>query len=143
MTLESIKAIAVSLLTWINVNTEYKLPPEIIPEIHIIPASEVQDMVCGKPCPAYAWITEKADKIYLSDILKVDEDVCDRTILLHELVHFAQRKTNKFASSPLEERRHLMEMNAIIIQNIYLAEHGRRLIYKNGYAVRGLGKPYC
>ena len=144
MTLESIKAIATSLLIWISTNTEYKLSPEI-PEIQILSEREVQKMVCGKrePCPAYAWTPEKADKIYLSDTLKIKEDICDRSILLQELIHFAQRKTNKFHDSSWEEKRHLMEMDAIIIQNIYLSQHGRKLLYKNGYAVRGLSKPYC
>lgn len=64
--------------------------PEVLPAVNIVPDAELQRMVCGRPC----WVKAFYDPdqgIYLSESIDLDGDTYGRSILLHELVHYAQR----------------------------------------------------
>jgi hypothetical protein len=47
-----------------------------------------------------------------------------RSVLLHELVHFLQDRTGRFAELPACERHRLRESEAYAVQNRYLRREG-------------------
>lgn len=63
--------------------------PEESPTIYLVPAKELDDLICQKPCGAKA--AQLENKIYLLDTLDMT-DPMHASILLHELVHYVQWK---------------------------------------------------
>jgi len=62
------------------------------PHIEFMPATEISDVACNQPCDEIKGWAPPGDTIYLSNDLRVGKDDFDRSILLHELVHYVQYK---------------------------------------------------
>jgi predicted metal-dependent peptidase len=75
-------------------------------------------------------------KIYLSKNLKPLENVCDRGILMHEIIHVLQNDQKIFSEYDSKTKRHLREMDALVNHNIYLSQFGKKILYSNGFAAR-------
>ncbi len=58
--------------------------------------------MCGRPCPVYA-VFDSGEGILLDRRLDLADDGYARSILLHELVHFAQWKETGRAAADCEE----------------------------------------
>jgi hypothetical protein len=60
--------------------------------------------------------------VYLDENLDLQGNVFDRSVFLHELVHYMQNQTGRFEKMPVTcERNYLAEVEAYAIQNQYLA----------------------
>lgn len=139
----ALKSMIVALLAWVHLYSGYPVPAEE-PELVFVPRVELQEIGCPGPCPIMAWFPEgQLELIYVLEGLDFEADVCSRAVLVHELVHFAQEYTGSFSELPPRERIHAREIEALQIQNLYLAQRGRRLIFGNGFGIRGLPRPYC
>jgi len=140
----ALKGLVASLLAWLAVATGYPVPPEQ-PEVYFKPRAEIERVACVGPCPTIVAFspTDPPNVVYLSDELDVEGNVCDRSVLVHELVHHMQRHVGAYDAYDAEARGHIREMEALRFQNAYLAQHGRRIINFAGRAVGGLGGPYC
>ena len=66
------------------------------------------------------------------ETLRIEDNAYERSILLHELVHYVQHATGKFSAvSGFCNRKSAEEMEAYKIQNMYLSRQrtGRRALY--------------
>ena len=134
MKFENINELLVSLLLWITSNTEFKVV-NFQPNLEFISQQELSDLVCEKPCEIMAYTpTDPKNKIFLVDTLKPLQNVCDRGILLHELIHVFQNYAGKFDHYEDRTKKHMREMQALVNHNRYLSEYGKKILYSNGFA---------
>jgi len=143
MGITALKVLIAGLLTWIHVNAGLDMPPDR-PEVAFVPHAELEKAVCRKPCEVLGFSPDDAsDIIYLDQGLDIRNDVCQRSILVHELVHFMQRRAKRFADQSPRARTHWREMEALQIQRMYLAQFGRKLFIGPNFASMGLDYPFC
>ncbi len=60
------------------------------PHIEFMSVEEISDFACAKPCGIIKGWTPPGDTVYLSNDLSINQDMFDRSIVLHELVHYVQ-----------------------------------------------------
>src|SRR5262245_3683037 len=95
--------------------------PAAAPPVHSVPLGVMQQKLCGKPCAVKAFYHPEWG-VYLDETLDVEKDDFDRSVLLHELVHYLQNTSGRFEKMPVScERNHLAESEAYKIQNLYLS----------------------
>ena len=64
------------------------LPP---PEISILPQQQLAQKACGNfDCDVYGWFSNADKVVYMSQNQDFVNDLHARSVLLHELVHYAQ-----------------------------------------------------
>lgn len=116
----SLQKIALELFVAIHANSSYPVPGSL-PEIHRVPVEVMQQKVCGKPCTIKAFFHPEWG-VYLDENLDLEGNPFDRSVLLHELVHYLQNTGGRFEKMPVSCRRnYLAEIEAYKIQNLYLA----------------------
>jgi hypothetical protein len=116
-----VQALVTSLLLNISSIAGYHVPAER-PEVHIVPAAQIQQRVCAKPCRARAFYTPD-EGIYIDASLDLKYDFYDRSILVHELVHFMQHSSGRFSGeAPGCARYAAEETDAYDIQNKFLSQ---------------------
>ena len=64
------------------------------PHIEFMPVEEITKIACTKPCGVIKGWTPPGDTVYLSNELSINRNMFDRSIVLHELVHYVQYKYN-------------------------------------------------
>lgn len=89
------------------------------PEIYRIPHEELARMVCGAPCPARA-VFRTGEGIYLDNDLRPETNLFDRSVLLHELVHYVQEMANEHGDLRPCMRWYNREREAYAIQKTFL-----------------------
>jgi hypothetical protein len=94
-----------------------------VPEIRRIPHDDLARMVCGAPCPARATY-RPGEGIYLDDTLKPETNLFDRSVLLHELVHFVQEMEDEHGDMRPCMRWYYREQEAYAIQKTFLVMIG-------------------
>ncbi|HXX10629.1 MAG TPA: hypothetical protein VEK05_03855 [Burkholderiales bacterium] len=121
-----------SLFEAIGTLSDYRAP-ENLPPVFLLPQSAIEAKVCDEPCNVSAAYIPH-DGIYLAEYLDPEHQAVDRSILLHELVHYLQQGHPKFAHLKGCERERAKEQEAYEIQNAYLAslQVGRRAIFYDG-----------
>lgn len=104
--------------------------PNSFPRVSQVARAEFERSACGGACRLIkaAYIPEKG--VYLDNRLDPENDLMDRSILLHELVHYAQAKSGRYAHLDDCERRRQEEVEAYEIQNAYLASNGHRPAFR-------------
>lgn len=116
----SVHRIALELFVAIHANSSYPVP-RAEPEIHSVALEVMQQKICGKPCAVKAFYHPEWG-VYLDEKLDLEGSAFDRSVLLHELVHYLQNTTGRFEKMPVScERNYLAEIEAYKIQNLYLA----------------------
>tara|TARA_B100000242_G_C43025456_1_gene477440 strand:+ start:460 stop:903 length:444 start_codon:yes stop_codon:yes gene_type:complete len=147
MKFENINEIILSLLLWITSNTDYG-NITVNPKVQFLVQSELAELACNRPCEIIAYTPKDSkEKIYLSKNINPTEDVCDRGVLLHELIHIYQNNEDAYADYDEKTRKHMMEMEALVLQNRYLSTFGKKILYSRGFAGkfknRGKNDLYC
>ena len=143
MEVGALKVLVAGLLTWINVHSTLPLPKDQ-PEVSFLPHNELENVVCHHPCAVLGFSPDDdSDVIMLDQSLELTKNACDRSILLHELVHFMQRRDKRWSDEKPEVRSHWREMEALEVQRAYLEQFGRNLFITRGFAATGLPYPYC
>jgi len=94
-----------------------------VPEISRIPHARLEQMVCGAPCPARATY-RPGEGIYLDDNLKPETNPFDRSVLLHELVHYVQEMNDERSDMKPCLRWYHREQEAYAIQKTFLVMIG-------------------
>jgi len=107
-----------ALLTALDQLSKYRRPASV-PELHRVPHAELQKMVCGGPCAALA-IYRPGEGIYLDDRLKPETSLFDRSVLLHELVHYLQDINNEHGDMKPCSRWYYREQEAYALQKNFL-----------------------
>ena len=77
-----------SLLVWISQTSGYSIPGEP-PRVRPMPHAQLADEVCGGPCGVVAFTTPEGH-ILIDDALMIGRDPAATSILVHELTHFLQ-----------------------------------------------------
>ncbi|HEV8260089.1 MAG TPA: DUF6647 family protein [Burkholderiales bacterium] len=95
-------------------------PPAVPPEVHRVPQTVIQEQFCRRPCPVRA-AYDATRGVFIDENLDVANNIFDRSILLHELVHHAQAVSGRFDMVSSDcMRRNRAEQEAYFIQNRYL-----------------------
>ncbi len=133
---ENISELIVALLFWITSNTNYNQPSQL-PNVEFLEQKSLSQLACKRDCEIMAYTPENPKyKIYLSKNLKPLENVCDRGILMHEIIHVLQNDQKIFSEYDSKTKRHLREMDALVNHNIYLSQFGKKILYSNGFAAK-------
>jgi hypothetical protein len=107
-----------ALLSALDQLSKYPRPP-MLPALHRLPHAELQQLVCAGPCPALA-IYRPGEGIYLDDKLRPETSLFDRSVLLHELVHYLQDLNNAYGGMRPCSRWYYREQEAYAIQKRFL-----------------------
>jgi hypothetical protein len=98
-------------------------PPKIPPVIHRVSHAELEAYVCETNCAIKAWY-KPGEGIFLDESLKPESNVFDRSILLHEMVHYFQDMSGYFRDASPCDRWLQRELDAYEVQNRYLGTIG-------------------
>lgn len=126
MEVGTLKATVAGLLAWLNLAAGYQVSDEA-PVIAFVPHPSLERMACAGPCPILGLYPDEG-VIYLDARLQPETNVCARSILVHELVHYAQDVSGRYAHLEPSLSRQVREAEALAIQNRYLVQHGRRIL---------------
>ena len=116
----SMPLLVIELLRAINAISDYQFPADF-PNVAQVSHQELERHACGGKCTMVKAAYVPAQGIFVDSRLDPLNDVMDRSILLHELVHHVQALTRRYADLDECERRHSEETEAFAIQNGYLA----------------------
>jgi hypothetical protein len=105
-----------------------------LPEILRVPHDRIEAIVCNARCAALA-AYRPGEGIYLDDTLKPETDLFARSILLHELVHYAQDMNGEHGDMRPCMRWYQREQEAYAIQKIFLFMTGSAT--RVGYSAHG------
>jgi hypothetical protein len=106
-----------------------------IPEIIRVPHERIEALVCNaKKCAALA-VYRPGEGIYLDEKLKPETNLFHRSILLHELVHYAQEMEGAHDDMKPCMRWYQREQEAYAIQKIFLGMVGSAT--RVGYSAHG------
>jgi hypothetical protein len=117
--IDSMPELVDSLLDTIVRLSSYAKPADR-PAVHKVSRAEIESTICRGPCAVKAWHMP-GEGIFLDDSLTPESDLVDRSILLHELVHFLQELNGE--GTPADECARWLhrEREAYELQNQYLA----------------------
>lgn len=93
--------------------------PVALPEIIRVSHERIEELVCNAKCGALA-AYRPGEGIYLDERLKPETELFDRSILLHELVHYVQDMNDEHGDMRPCERWYQREQEAYAIQKIFL-----------------------
>ncbi len=119
------KSLLFFLSSWIVENTEFSKKIQD-PEFFILTKQEMSDKACfsSNNCRVKAYYV-KDSGIYYLDQLNPEENVCDRSIILHELVHHYQKNDDRAIELDEKTLWTLQERQAIYYQNLFLISQKR------------------
>jgi len=137
----TMNTIVVSLLTWITAHTNYPMPDQI-PVVVLAPHAYIEQLVCGEPCEALGAYAD-GNVIYIDEILDVNRNVCAKSVLLHEIIHYLQDKNERFIDIPPVVREMYREYEAYGVQKIFLRESGRIVTFDRNIRLGAFMGPTC
>ncbi|HVY05072.1 MAG TPA: hypothetical protein VHB46_03750 [Burkholderiales bacterium] len=97
--------------------------PVGVPEIIRVPHERIEALVCTGKCNALA-VYRSGEGIYLDEKLKPETNLFDRSILLHELVHYVQEMNDEHGDMRPCMRWYYREQEAYAIQKVFLGMTG-------------------
>jgi hypothetical protein len=127
-----LEPLLLSLFSAIAALSDYRAPAEL-PQVFQLPQPVIEAKVCDEPCNVSAAYSPR-EGIYLAENLDPVHEPMDRSVLLHELVHYLQQGHPKFAHMTGCERERAKEQEANDIQNAYLAmiNAAQRAVFYDG-----------
>jgi hypothetical protein len=118
----SLADLVARLALTVHVLTGYPLPDRAV-EVRLVPERMLNAMVCDRFCNAQgAFLPGRG--LFLASQLDPSNDVRDRAVLLHELVHEAQERVGAFADLPPCARHQRREAEAYAAEHAYLRRFG-------------------
>lgn len=93
--------------------------PAIAPEIFRVPHERLQELACTSKCGVLATY-QPGEGIFLDERLKPETNLFDRSVLLHELVHYVQELNHERGDAKPCERWYFREVEAYAIQKTFL-----------------------
>ncbi len=120
------KTLVSFITTWIISNTEFseKVNP---PDFFSLSKNEMSDKACysSDNCRVKAYYVKK-EGIFFRDNLDPENNICDQSIILHEMIHHYQKNANR--SFDLDEKTlwTLQERQALYYQNLFLISQKRK-----------------
>ena len=93
------------------------------PQVTVIAQHELSTRVCGGACAVKgAFISGQG--LFIIDGLEIETDPQDRSVLLHELVHYLQELNGRYADEAACDRFRYRELEAYRLQDEYLSRYG-------------------
>ena len=141
--MDSLNTVIASLFLWISshlhvINVDFKQPSHY-PEVKFIAQNKLSEMACEKPCPVIGWYPTKDQKkgkeiLYMIEGVYPVKDLCIRTILLHELVHFWQDYNDAFENNGDSQKVVFTrrEQQAMILEHLYRGQEYAKYKKENG-----------
>lgn len=122
-----INTLCLSFLMFLNQQNLYE-PVKTCPQVNMVSINELQTIACdGAECPVKAFYDLEDKTIFLSSQLDLDFSL-DRSILLHELVHYVQDINGKWEEGEDECRAGMQrELYAFRVQEKYLLSQNVRI----------------
>ena len=93
--------------------------PVALPEVIRVSHERIEAMVCNAKCGALA-AYRPGEGIYLDERLQPETNLFDRSVLLHELVHYVQDMSDEHGDMRPCMRWYQREQEAYAIQKIFL-----------------------
>lgn len=93
--------------------------PETAPEIRRVARKRIAELACVRPCGVRA-IYHPGEGIYIDERMQPETDLFDRSVLLHELVHYVQDIANERGEMEPCKRWYFRELEAYAIQKRFL-----------------------
>lgn len=90
----SVGRLVAELLTIAQAITGYPDPAQV-PEVAFVPHDRLQEMACERPCEIRGWFAG-GSTIYLDERLDPAMSKWDRSVLVHEIVHYLQDQDGAF-----------------------------------------------
>jgi hypothetical protein len=87
-----------------------------------LPHAELEAMVCKRPCNILGYYLN--GQIFLDDRLRPERDLYDRSVLLHELMHYLQDVNLAYGADITCERWYQREVEAYATQQQFLSASG-------------------
>ena len=113
-TITAIRELVTELLLAVQILGGYG-PPAEAPEVSFVSHDWLEIQACTGPCQVYGWFPP-GSTIYLDEQLAPLKDMVARGILVHEIVHYLQNESGRFAGSDTCERFERQEFEAYRIQ---------------------------
>jgi hypothetical protein len=131
----SLSSLIIELFATLQMMTGMPAPTSL-PYVHRVPQDEIRQQFCKSPCAIRA-VYEPSVGVFIDETLDVQNNLFDRSILLHELVHHLQAVQGRFEPGDTCVRRNTAEKEAYALQNRYLMEmnDGHR-VSMTGWAAR-------
>jgi hypothetical protein len=100
--------------------------PDKLPVIRFLPAAELSKLACHSECLVLGHY-QGGDTIYLDEKLRPESNLFDRSVLLHEMVHYLQYAADASAVKPQTQQEkcvlwYTREREAYAIQDAFLVE---------------------
>jgi hypothetical protein len=93
------------------------------PQVTVIVQDELSTRVCGGSCAVKgAFIAGQG--LFIVNGLEIETDPQDRSVLLHELVHYLQELNGRYADETACDRFRYRELEAYRLQDEYLSRYG-------------------
>ena len=116
----TIDKLLVFLTAWILENTEFDKKVDN-PEFYILNKQEMSDKACfsEENCRVKAYYIKDSGIYYINELDPLN-DICDQSIILHELIHHYQKNRNKKMDLDEQTLWTLQERQALYYQNLFL-----------------------
>ena len=106
-------------------------PVEHPPKVAFVPQAELQRQACDNPCEIFGWHPHGSHVVYLDDRMDPVRNLKDRSVLLHELVHYLQQENEAFDAETACLSWAYREQEAYRVQGAWLS---RNNIYTSLYS---------
>ena len=118
----TLKAIVIAIVSWTAAVTGYAIP-EQLPAVEFANTTTMIERGALAPnlVPIGVYVLSD-DTILLDKRLDLARNICARSILVHETVHYLQDTSNAYADLPPTRRKQAFEIEAYGIQKLWLAE---------------------
>ena len=137
----TMKAIVASMLTWLGAHSDYAAGNDA-PAVALVPHSFVEDLACGGPCDVLG-VYPDGNMVYIDQALEPETNICARSVILHELVHYLQDRDRKYLNLGPLLRWNVREMEAYGLQRMYLQENGIKAAFKPKLYLGAVMGPAC
>lgn len=107
-----------ALLSALRQLSKYAVPAEL-PQVYRVSQERLQEMACSGKC-AVLGTFRPGEGIYLDERLKPETSLFDRSVLLHELVHYVQELNGELSDLRPCDRWYHREQEAYAIQKNFL-----------------------
>lgn len=107
-----------ALLSAIRQLSKYPVPAEL-PQLYRVSQERLQELACSGKC-AILGSFQPGTGIFLDERLKPETSLFDRSVLLHELVHYVQELNGELSDLRPCERWYHREQEAYAIQKNFL-----------------------
>ncbi len=119
------KTLLTFLSSWIIENTEFDKKVKD-PDFFMLTIKEMSDKACfsSENCKVKAYYVKESGIFYINK-LEPEKNVCDRSIILHELIHHYQKNNDRVFDLDEKTLWTLQERQAIYYQNLFLISQKR------------------